>query len=121
MELSEYLLSRGLSLDPAVIEGDYDAVMSNEALLQEAAELWTAHKGLITAILQARINALGRQILIKAIPQEVIVLRQAVVEVGALTDDFEKYKGEWERRKAPDKPAEDAPTEVVSEGKEGSV
>jgi len=89
--VSEYLRARDLVLDPLLI--DVDPILENPELIKEASELWTAKEGLLKMVLQARINAIGRHIQNKAIPEEVVVYRQALVEIGALVNDFEKYKG----------------------------
>lgn len=102
--LLEYLVSRGLNLEPTEIDKRYDPIMENEALVKEAAELWETKQPLITMVLQARINAISYEILTKAPPQEVLVLRQALVEIGALITDFERYKGEYGRRAKPEEP-----------------
>lgn len=97
--LSQYLRQRGIILDPMVIERDYDPVLNDDNLLNEAADMWAAHETMLRAVLQARVNAIGRQLLNHAVPEETVVLRQALVEVGAIANDFMKYKEERERRK----------------------
>lgn len=126
--LSEYLRQRSLVIDPVAIEQEEDAVLADEALLKEAAELWESKKSLLTMAVQARINAILKYQVNKAIPEEVMVYRQAVIELGALLTDFEKYKGEHGRRapKPDDNTApqgEEAQPEPppVEEGKEGSL
>lgn len=110
--LSQYLMQRGLVLEPEHIQAADDPVLSDENLLAEASELWRGHERLITLVVQARVNAIARQILEKCVPQETIVLRQSLVEVGAILDDFVKYQREQERRKAAKEPEENQPEEV---------
>jgi len=120
--ISEYLRTRGLSLDP--VEVDTDPIMESEQLINEAGELWEGKKNLITMVLQARINAIAKQILEKAQPEEVLVLRQSLVELGAIVTDFEKYKGESLRRKAATSNEDNtlsAEPVQPEEGKEGSL
>ena len=118
--LSEYLRARGLSLDPTEIAEGLDPVLCNEALIREASELWTSKEALIRLVLQARINSIGKVILEKCQPEEVLVLRQAIVELGAIVNDFEGYKAEHGRRAIINKEVE-APIEPPKEGKEGSI
>jgi len=98
--LSDYLLNRGLSLDPVEVDKAFDPILASPELVKEAAELWETKQPLITMVLQARINAIANLILTKAPPQEVLVLRQALVEIGAIVDDFNRYKGEYGRQSA---------------------
>lgn len=99
--------------------------MADEGLVKEAAELWESKNALITLVLQARINAIAKHIIEKAPPEEVLVLRQALVEIGAIISDFERYKGEYGRRVA--KQSEDNREEAEAqptppkEGEEGSL
>ena len=98
VDLSEYLRKRGLILNPIDIE--QDPVLETEGAAEGVAGLWEGHAPLIRMIIQARVNAIGSQLLKKAVPEEVPVLRQAFVEVGAIIDDFERYAAEARRRKS---------------------
>ena len=100
MTLSEYLRDRELQLDPVKIEAKEDVILESDELLQEATDLWGGHKNILRYAIQARLNAIGAYMLNKAIPEEVMVYRQAVVEIGALITDFDKYAAENARRKA---------------------
>ncbi len=95
-DISDYLYQRGLDLDPIKVESD--PILEDEDRLREAADMWNEHQNALRLVIQARVNAIGKHLLNKAIPQETIVLRQALVEVGAIVDDFVKYSSEWERR-----------------------
>ena len=120
--LSEYLRARGLSLDPQIV--DEDSVLNDDLVIKEVADLWQGHQGAIVMVLQARINALGKVILEKAPPEEVLVLRQCMVEIGAIIDDFRKYHSESERRvkKNPiEAITEEVPTQPPKEGEEGTL
>ena len=100
MTLSEYLRNRGLSFDPVEIDKGLDPILGDEMLIKEAAELWESKSPLIRLVLQARINSIAKLIIEKCPPEEVLVLRQAIVELGAIESDFEAYKGEYGRREA---------------------
>lgn len=122
--VSEYLRKRGLSFDPTVVE--QDPILDSPELTKEASELWTSKENLIRLIIQARVNAIGKHMLDKAIPEEVLVLRQALVEIGALVDDFAKYKGEHGRQtvaktKEEDNTEAEQPDTSPPEGEEGSL
>lgn len=96
--LSNYLRKRGLDLNSLAIQKEEDLILQNDDFLREIAETYQTHQSVIRLVLQARINALGKYLLDKAIPEEVIVYRQAMVEIGAIVDDLEKYVSEHERR-----------------------
>lgn len=125
--LSEYLLNRGLSLDPVEVDKKTDPILESPELTKEAAELWETKQPLLTMVFQARINAIANKILTDCVPQEVVVLRQALVEIGALVTDFEKYKGEYGRQtaKADKQQAEETPAEEtqpeIKEGEESTL
>lgn len=124
MTLSEYLRNRGLSFDPVEIDKGLDPIMGDELLIKEAAELWDSKNPIIRMVLQARINSIGKLILEKCTPEEVLVYRQALVEISSLIDDFEAYKGEHGRRQAnKDKDNEEVKAIPVppKEGKESSL
>lgn len=99
--------------------------MADEGLVKEAAELWESKNSLIRLVLQARINAIAKHILEKAIPEEVLVYRQSLVEIGAIISDFEKYKGEYGRREATKQDDNSEQAEIQpdppKEGEEGSL
>jgi hypothetical protein len=97
--LSQYLRTRGLYLDAKIVEKNDDPILGQEGLLKEATKMWETKQSLLTMVIQARIDAIGNYILHKAIPEEVIVMRQAIVELSAILDDFNKYKAEYGRMK----------------------
>ena len=96
-DLSTHLRSRGLTLEAIAVE--VDPIMEDAEMLEKAAALWHENQSIITQVIQARVNAIGNHLLNKAIPEEVPVLRQSLVEISALLDDFNKYHGEVVRRK----------------------
>jgi hypothetical protein len=117
MTLSEHLMQRGLNLEPVEIQDAANPILNDPELTKSAAELWDSKQSIINKVLQVRVNAIAKVILESAVPQEVTVLRQALVELSAIVDDFQKYKGKADRDKAetanqeqPDQPAEDIPT-----------
>lgn len=119
MTISDYLLQRGLTLEPTQV--DTDLILDEPEFTKEVADLWQGHKNAITQVIQARVNAVGRVILRTARPEEVLVLRQALVEVAAVLDDFAKYAGVQERREQPkgnqgEQEPEHPPGEVEPQG-----
>lgn len=99
MELSEYLMQRGVKLEPVKIEKGEDLILADKELVQAAGEMWDSKQNLITLIIQNRVNAIGKNILEKCTPYELTVLRDAMTEVAAILDDFAKYHAEMERMK----------------------
>lgn len=103
--LEQYLLARGL-YDPKIDPNK--ALLENDELLGKVANLWNNpdSKEALLAIVRIRLDVLREELLFKAVPQEVLVLRQALLEVAAIIPDFEKYAEEHKRRSAPTPPPE---------------
>ena len=104
--LEQYLFNRGL-FEPAkigqnIIEGQQEVVggeiLSNDDLLSKVSNLWTSNKEAIIAVVKARILTNITELMFKAFPQETIVLRQVILELSQILNDFEKYSNEHLRR-----------------------
>ena len=104
--LEQYLFNRGL-FEPAkigqnIIEGQQEVVggeiLSNDDLLSKVSNLWTSNKEAIIAVVKARILTNITELMFKAFPQETIVLRQVILELSQILNDFEKYSSEHLRR-----------------------
>lgn len=124
MSLSQYLKTRNLSFDPLPI-GE-KRKLTDEQLTRVTR---ISEEDLITLI-QPRLDSIFDELVEKALPEEVLVLRQAIVEIGGLIDDHRAYRKEMERRKEEDdkKQTEENPTPqpepsppTVEEGQEGSL
>lgn len=107
----KYILSRGL------IEPNTDfrkVVFEDKELLSAAAGIYRGSKHIIEAVIRARIGVIEHELVTEAEPYEVLFLRQAMVEVAMIFDDFEKYAAEYERHtKELPPPAEGSPPPVV--------
>lgn len=106
--LSDYLLSRKLNLSPESVINKNDPVLEDDDILSRVSTIWADNKETITMVIQARVNIIAERLLKNAIPEEVIVLRQAIVEVGAILGDFEAYAQEYERRNKEEEEIEEA-------------
>ena len=104
--LEQYLFNRGLFI-PAqigqnIIEGQEGAIggeiLSNDDLLEKVSNSWTSGKEAIIAVVKARILSNITELILKAFPQETIVLRQVILELSQILNDFEKYSSEHLRR-----------------------
>lgn len=91
--LSDYLKKRGLQLEPLKI-GENRGITEKELGL-----IGTISEEALLALLQPRVHSIMDELVVKAEPEEVLVLRQAIVEVGGIIDDYRAYKKEIERRK----------------------
>ena len=79
---------------------DFDAaILENDALLSEIAAIWQGHEGTIKAIVQARLQPIREELVMNAHPASVLILREVMLELSALYQDFERYTAEYERRK----------------------
>lgn len=126
--LAEYLLNRGLTLNPIELDKGDDPILENDELLREVAGIANSNGGAILLVLQARINALGKELLNKATPYEVPELRRSIVELSAIVDDFKGYEEEFKRREkarggeqSASESVESTPTEPPKEGEEGTL
>jgi hypothetical protein len=105
--LQTYLLSRGL-LNPkdvtdAIISGKTDIAMGEEILvhddlLEQCANIQMHNRKGFEALLRSRITPLAMELIVTAVPEETIVLRQAIMEISSLLTDLDKLAGEYVRR-----------------------
>jgi len=117
MSLSDYLKKRGLQLEPMKI-GE-ERKLSDDQLSQ----ITSISEEALILLIQPRLDEIGDELIKNAIPEEVPVLRQAIVEIGGLIDDYRTYKQELSRRKeqTPQKTEEPQTSPPVEEGKEGAL
>src|SRR4051794_1659721 len=111
-DLQAYLIERELYAPDTDVK---QAILEDDALLAELAGIWLGHKTALQKLLQARIQPIREKMVLRAHPAEVMVLRQAIVELGALFSDLEGYAAEHERRsKAKEGTQPEAPEEPSS-------
>ena len=103
--LEQYLFNRGLftpaQIGQSITEGQETVggeILSNDDLLAKVSNLWTSNKEAVTAVIKARILTNITELVLKAFPQETIVLRQVILELSQILNDFEKYSSEHLRR-----------------------
>lgn len=92
--LSEYLIRRGLK-EPKLAP-TRDVVLASDELLGKVAVMDTTA---LRALIEARVDDNRDELIMEAMPEEVFVLRQVMVELSALLQDQEYYRAEHERRK----------------------
>jgi len=112
MTISEYLRARGLTLQPLTKDAEIDTVLNNEELLNGAVNAWNNYERAITAVVQSRVNSIAMELLTKASPEEVVVMRQSLVELGAILKDFQVYVAEANRRNSKKEIKEEAEPEI---------
>lgn len=97
--IKKYLIDRGL-LDPLVVTeaGAQDAIMENGDMLALAAGVFNNSAKVLAAVIVETIKPIALSLLRDCHPAETVVLRQAMVEVSKLYDQFEKYAVEYEKR-----------------------
>lgn len=112
--LSEYLRKRGLYEDSVPLyEGDSldNIILKDDELLAGAAAI-ARNERAVQAVIRVRILKLQRELVLSCAPEEVMVYRQAIVEIASILTDLEKYKKEYERREG---------ARINHEGKEGGT
>ncbi len=75
-------------------------ILENEEVLAQIAGIFNTYEKGLTALIQARIHEIKEELVMKATPAEVIVLRQCMLEVAQIFDDCKKYKIEYGKREA---------------------
>lgn len=112
--LSEYLRARGLYEDLVPLYANDpldDFILKDDELLAGAAAI-AMHERAAHAVVRVVLLRIQRELVLNCIPEEVPVLRQALVEVASILTDLKKYRMEYERREA---------TRINQEGKEGGT
>lgn len=88
MELEKYLLERGLHEPDRELDRE---ILETPDLLAKAHTAWSHGKEGIHLVVRSRLMKIREELIFRCVPQEVPVLRQALVEVASLLDDFERY------------------------------
>jgi hypothetical protein len=94
--LSAYMMKRGLNEPES--QPMKEKILENEELVASIAGTWRTNKDAITAVVLARIMQNKQELVERAIPEEVLILRQIFMELEAVLKDFEDYALEQERR-----------------------
>lgn len=106
--LENYLLNRPLfepkNIVDAVISGKTEVsigeeVLNNDELLTKCAGIYQDNQKTLEAVIRSRMFPLIVELVLSAEPQETIVIRQSILELAGLLDDFKKYHEEFLRRK----------------------
>lgn len=95
-DFKNYLLRRGL-FDP--VKASKEEILDNEERLAKIAELFNTYKDALNDLLLARINGLRDQVYTEIAPHELIIYRQAMIEVATIFDDAMSFATEYNRRK----------------------
>lgn len=98
--VEKYLIERGL-FEPIMglkAEGP-NPIMDSDELLARAGGMFDTYSDVLALILKEKIKAIVEALVIEAPPAEVMVLRQAMLEVASIYDEAEKYSIEYQKRK----------------------
>ena len=106
--MEKYLIERGLfeptNVVRALVSGKKEVpvgeeILGNDELLAQCAGIYQNNYKALEAVIRARILPLVIELVLKAYPQETIVIRQSILEISAILEDFKKYSDEYTRRK----------------------
>ena len=97
--LEKYLLETA-AYDPRMALSD--EILDQEELLVAVARAWTTDGDAIRAVIRERLKEIRNKLVMSATPYEVLPLRQALVEVAAILEDFERYTAEADARRKKD-------------------
>lgn len=76
-----------------------DPIFDDEEMLERAAGVWNDQETVIRKMLLRRIRALRSYLEYSAQPQEVPIVREKMMELATLVDDFQKASQEMQRRR----------------------
>lgn len=105
--LEKYLIERGLfqptDVVKAIMSGQKEVpvgeeILNDDDLLARVAGMYQTNRSALEAVVRARIYPLVMELVMRAYPQETIVLRQSILEIASILDDFKKYSDEYNRR-----------------------
>lgn len=105
--LEEYLTKRGLfeptKVIKAVMSGQKevpvgDEILNDSDMLAKVAGMWQSNQPVLEAVIRARIYPILVDLTMSAFPQETIVLRQSILELAEVLNDFKRYNDEHIRR-----------------------
>lgn len=88
LNLEKYLLERKLHEPDRDLDRE---ILETPDLLAKAHTAWDHGKEGIRLVVRSKLMKIRKELIFKAVPQETVVLRQALVEIASLLDDFERY------------------------------
>lgn len=97
-----YLETRGIDIASSVVP---KSITENDETLGRCAGAWKANRAEIEAVVMARVAELREELILRAAPYEVVILREKIVQLLTIFDDFEKLTAEFDRREADKKAA----------------
>ena len=113
--LSKYLKERGIQFHQPQVNLFGDSEDAGERL-KNAAQAWDTNEAGIRAVIEHRMSDIRKELLLSALPEEVIVLRQSLADLASLFDDFSKASEENKKRaKRQQENAESEPETEVTE------
>lgn len=119
--LSDYLKSRDIQFPQTQVDLFQEGEQGAEAL-KNAAQAWSSNEAGIRAVIEHRVGKIRSELLLKAAPEEVIVLRQSLVELVSILDDFKQATAEFKRREdAQEQEGEPIEEPVVEEDDKSSM
>lgn len=97
MTFERYLETRGVDIASMPMP---KSITENNDTLARVAGAWKTNRAEIEAVVMARIAELREELILRAAPYEVVILREKIVQLLAIFDDFEKLTAEFDRREA---------------------
>lgn len=94
-ELEQYLNKRGIEITKRRKPLE---ITENEEMLVDVAGVWTASKEAIRLVVQARCDILRNKLIFTDEPYEIMITRQALVELAGILEDFENIHTEFTKR-----------------------
>ena len=90
LTLEQYLLNHKIDFSKDIASPD--EIAGDDDLIAKVGSLVTNSRDAITLVIQARIEAIRREMILECSVYDVPLKRMAITELAALFDDFDKYE-----------------------------
>lgn len=98
--INKYLLERGLWKPVSGIsKGESNDILDDPDKLAQVAGLFETFAKPLAWVLEEKIKKMALELIREAVPQEVIIIRQNMIEVSSIYDELEQYSIEYTKRK----------------------
>lgn len=93
--MMKYLNARGIEIINREVPLE---ITNDEELVADIAGVWKTSNEGIRAVIQARCDILTNKLVFDCLPYEVPIIRQTLIELGGILEDFEKISQEFNSR-----------------------
>lgn len=73
-------------------------ITDSEDLLSDVAGVWKTSREAVTAVIQARCDIITNKLVFNSLPYDTVILRQSLLELTGILEDFENMSHEFNNR-----------------------